>query len=97
MIVRIITYERSTLVTERKVSGRASSNDLGGRDGCQVVIESILETKATTILELFAALRGTLWVTFEDGTCSVWLNDLLDPYLDELAVCNARKSALLKE
>ena len=30
----------------------------------KVVMESILETKATTILEFFAGLRGTLSVTF---------------------------------
>jgi hypothetical protein len=31
-------------------------------------MESILETKAATILEFFAGLRGTLSVTFEEGT-----------------------------
>jgi hypothetical protein len=37
--------------------------------GCIVVMESILETtKATTILEFLAGLRGTLSVTFEEGT-----------------------------
>jgi hypothetical protein len=30
--------------------------------------ESILETKAATILEFFAGQRGTLSVTFEEGT-----------------------------
>jgi hypothetical protein len=34
----------------------------------KVVMESILETKATTLLELLAGLRGTLSVTFEEGT-----------------------------
>jgi hypothetical protein len=29
----------------------------------KLVMESILETKAATILEFFAGLRGTLWVT----------------------------------
>jgi hypothetical protein len=36
-------------------------------------MESILETEAATILQFFAGLRGTLWVTFEEGTWSVWL------------------------
>jgi len=36
----------------------------------KLVIESILETKAATILEFFAGLRGTLSVTFEEGTCA---------------------------
>ena len=34
----------------------------------KLVMESILETKAATILEFFAGLRGTLSVTFEEGT-----------------------------
>ena len=32
------------------------------------VMESILETKASTILEFFTRLRGTLSVTLEEGT-----------------------------
>ena len=31
----------------------------------KLVMESILETKAATILQFFAGLRGTSWVTFE--------------------------------
>jgi hypothetical protein len=38
-----------------------------------VVMESIIETKASTILELIRAMRGTLWVTFEEGTSAAWL------------------------
>ena len=33
----------------------------------KVVMESTPETKAATILEFFAGLRGTLAVTFEKG------------------------------
>ena len=55
----------------------SSSNDLGSGDGFQgkVVMESILETKAATILEFFAGWRGTLLVTFEEGTWAAWLYD----------------------
>jgi hypothetical protein len=38
-----------------------------------VVMESIIETKASTILELIRAMRGPLWVTFEEGTSAAWL------------------------
>src|SRR6185437_14071021 len=62
----------------------------------KVVMESILETKAATILEFFAGLSGTLSVTFEEGTWAAWLYDLLKPHVDELVVCNPRKNALLK-
>jgi hypothetical protein len=60
----------------------------------KLVMESILETKAATILQFFAGLRGTLSVTFEEGTWSAWLYDLLNPHVDKLVVCNPRKNAL---
>ena len=63
---------------------------------CKLVMESILETKAATILEFFAGLRGTLSVTFEEGTWAAWLYDLLKPHVAKLVVCNPRKNALLK-
>ena len=43
----------------------------------KIVMESILETKAATILEFLAGLRGTLSITFEEGTWAAWLYDLL--------------------
>jgi hypothetical protein len=45
----------------------------------KLVMECILETKASTILEFFAGLRGTLSVTFEEGTSATWLYDLPTP------------------
>jgi len=63
----------------------------------RVVMESIVETKAATILEFLAGLRGTLAVTFEEGTWAAWLYDLLKPHVAKLVVCNPRKTALLKD
>ena len=63
----------------------------------KLVMECILETKAATILQFFAGLRGTLSVTFEEGTWAAWLYDLLKPHVDKLVVCNPRKNALLKD
>jgi hypothetical protein len=62
----------------------------------KLVMECILETTAATILEFFAGLRGTLSVTFEEGTSAAWLYDLLHPRVAKLVVCNPRKNALLK-
>src|SRR5260221_5837164 len=62
----------------------------------KVVMESILETKAATILEFLAGLRGTLSVTFEEGIWAAWLYDL-KPHVQEIVVCNPRKTALLKD
>ena len=63
----------------------------------KVIIESILETKASTLLEFFAGLRGSLFVTFEEGTSAAWLYDLLKPHVTEVLVCNPRKIPLLKQ
>jgi len=63
----------------------------------KLVMESILETKAATILDLFAGVRGTVSVTFEEGTWAAWLYDLLKPHVARLVVCNPRKNALLKD
>jgi len=42
----------------------------------KVVMESILETQAATIVAFLAGLRGTLSVTFEEGTWAAWLYEL---------------------
>jgi hypothetical protein len=59
-------------------------------------MESIVETKAATLLQFLASLRGSLHVTFEEGTWAAWLYDLLKPHVCRLVVCNPRKNALLK-
>jgi transposase len=63
----------------------------------KLVMESILETKAATILEFLAGLRGTLSVTFEEGTWAAWLYDVIHPHVANLIVCNPRKNALVKD
>jgi hypothetical protein len=55
-------------------------------------MESILETKASTILEFFTGLRGTLSVTLEEGTWAAWLYH----HVARVVVCNPRKNALLR-
>jgi hypothetical protein len=47
----------------------------------KLIMESILETKSSTILEFLDGLRGTLSVTFEEGTSATWLYDLLKPHV----------------
>jgi transposase len=63
----------------------------------KLVMESIIETKASTILQFIQGLRGDLHVTFEEGTWAAWLYDLLKPHVTEVVVCDPRKNALLKE
>lgn len=63
----------------------------------KVIMESIIETKAVTILQFIRGLHGDLCVTFEEGTWAAWLYDLLKPHVTKVVVCNPRKSALLKD
>ena len=63
----------------------------------KLVMETILETKADSILQFLHGLRGELHVTWEEGTWAAWLYDLLQPQVQEVLVCNPRRNALLKE
>lgn len=62
----------------------------------KLIMESTIETKAATILAFISGLRGSVAVTFEEGTGASWLYDLLQPHVAEVVVCNPRKNALLK-
>ena len=62
----------------------------------KLVMQSVIATHAATILDFLHGLRGTLHVTFEEGTHSAWLYDLLVRRVAKLVVCNPRKNALLK-
>src|SRR5258707_13775547 len=61
-----------------------------------LVMEAILETKAETILQFIRGLRGSLYVTFEEGTWASWLHHLLQPHVTRALVCDPRTNALLK-
>jgi len=63
----------------------------------KIVMECVIETKASIILQFIHGLRGDLQVTFEEGTWAAWLYDLLKPHVTEVVVCNPRKIALLKD
>ena len=63
----------------------------------KLLMECLLETKASTIGDVIQGLHGTLSLTFEEGTSAAWLHDLLKPHVSQLVVCDPRKAALLKE
>ncbi len=63
----------------------------------KLVMETILETKASSILQFIHGLRGELRVTWEEGTWAAWLYDLLQPQVEQVLLCNPRRIALLKE
>jgi transposase len=62
----------------------------------RLIQQSVLMTRAAAILDFIGGVRGTVKVTFEEGTHSAWLYDLLSRRVDKLVVCNPRKNALLK-
>jgi hypothetical protein len=55
---------------------------------CHLVMESIIESKAATILQPLHGLSGSLQVTFEEGTCAAWLHDLLQTHVGKVVVCD---------
>src|SRR5256885_10261235 len=62
----------------------------------KLVMQSVIATHAATILDFIHGLRGTLHLTFEEGTHSAWLYDLLARGVARVVVCNPRQNALLK-
>jgi transposase len=59
----------------------------------KIVMECVIETRASVILDFIHGLRGELHVTFEEGTWATWLYDLLKPHVTKLVVCDPRKNA----
>jgi hypothetical protein len=47
----------------------------------ELLMESIIEAQAATILQFIHRAKGTLYVTFEEGTYSARLDGWLSPYV----------------
>jgi hypothetical protein len=62
----------------------------------KLVMESVLETRASTILDFIPGVRVELNVTFEEGISAEWLYGVLKSEVDKIVVCDPRKNALLK-
>ncbi len=63
----------------------------------KLVMESVIETSAATILDFLKGLRGQVEVTFEEGTHAAWLYDVLKITKAQVIVCNPRKNRLLND
>jgi transposase len=63
----------------------------------KIVMESLIETKASMILQFIDGLRGDLHVTLEEGTSAAWLYDLLKPRVTRVVVCDPRKNKSMRE
>jgi transposase len=63
----------------------------------KLVMESVVETSAATILGFLKELRGEVHVTFEEGTHAAWLYDVLKKIKAQVIVCDPRKNRLLQD
>jgi hypothetical protein len=61
--------------------------------GSKLVMETIVETRASGILRFLHGLRGELHVTREEGAWASWLHDLLPPYHGENGLRTLRQLA----
>ena len=59
-------------------------------EGGRVIARAVLATEAGAIVEYFRGMRGTIHVTFEEGTQAQWLHKVLLPVVDRVLVCNRR-------
>ena len=57
-------------------------------DARKLVMECVIETRAGTILEFIRGLRGSLCVTFEEGTSAAWLYELVKPHVAQAVVAS---------
>ena len=65
-------------------------------DRGKLVMQSVLMTNAAAVLGFVRGLRGTVRVTFEEGSHAAWLHTVLKSQVAEVVVCNPRRNALLK-
>jgi transposase len=63
----------------------------------KLVMESVVETSAATILDFLKGLRGQVEVTFEEGTHAAWLYDVFKKTKAQVIVCDPRKNRLLQD
>ena len=75
--VALDVHQATTVAAVREENGR-------------VIARSVIPTEAPRLVEFLRGMRGSIHVTFEEGTQSQWLHDLLVPVVDHVLVCNRR-------
>jgi len=75
--VGLDVHQATTVSTVRTETGR-------------VIQRGVLATEACALVGYLSQMRGTVHVTFEEGTQAQWLHDLLSPVVDRVVVCNRR-------
>ena len=59
-----------------------------------IIGETILKTESSAIIDFLQGQRGSIQVTFEEGTYSNWLYDVIKPYVSKVIVCDPRKNKI---
>lgn len=75
--VALDVHQAMTVASVREESGR-------------ILARSIFPTEEQAVLEFFRGMRGSIHVTFEEGTQAQWLYDLLVGVVDRVLVCDRR-------
>ena len=75
--VGLDVHQATTVIVVREESGR-------------IIVRTIVPTEATPLTEFFRSVRGSVHVSFEEGTQSHWLYTLLVPLVMRVVVCNRR-------
>lgn len=63
----------------------------------RILLEKCMVTSAAEIRRVLKEIRGRLIVTFEEGTLSQWLYEIIQPLAHQVIVCNPRRNKLLEE
>jgi transposase len=58
----------------------------------KLLMEVTIATQAGALLDLIGGLRGSLHVTFEEGTSAHWLYTVLEPHVAKVVVCDPRQN-----
>ena len=66
---------------------------MGAKGDC--LMQTVIPTRTDAIKDFFGCLKGTIHVTFEEGTLAEWLYSLIKPMVAEVVVCNPRANKLL--
>ncbi len=62
----------------------------------KALMQCCIKMNAEAVREFFQMLKGTVHVTFEEGTQAAWLYELIRPLVAEVIVCNPRQNKLMK-
>lgn len=58
----------------------------------KLVMEAFVPTTAAALREFFKGLEGRINVAIEEGGQAAWINELIEPLVEEVVVCDGRRN-----